>query len=118
MIFNDLYKFSSVNINALSALSNKCVWFAKQVSFNDPFEGIYTLNSRYTDDQLLEFAVSIITDNSKMIINEARKHIKSKYCADPDGFLKSTIDAAYTIHESKKNYARNLGILSTSADIP
>ena len=118
MIFNDLYKFSSVNVNSLSALSNKCVWFAKQGAFNDPFEGIYKLNSQYTNNQLLEFATSMVNDESNITITEAREQIKTNYHADQDGYLKLILDGAYKIHELKKNYARNIGMLSTSADMP
>lgn len=60
----------------------------------------------------------MVIDESKIDINEAREQIKTNYHADQDGYLKHILDGAYKIHELKKNYARNLGILSTSADIP
>ncbi|WP_429044499.1 DUF2971 domain-containing protein [Aeromonas hydrophila] len=36
-----LYKFHTFNENSISALESYSAWFAKPVTFNDPFEGLY-----------------------------------------------------------------------------
>ncbi|WP_034460615.1 DUF2971 domain-containing protein [Buttiauxella noackiae] len=48
--FTWLYKFHTMNINSLSALSNKKAWFSSISSLNDPFEGCFSVTRPETDD--------------------------------------------------------------------
>ncbi|MBA0218798.1 DUF2971 domain-containing protein [Pectobacterium brasiliense] len=41
--FPSVYKFSSLNINSLSALAEGKAWFSKLTDFNDPFEGQFII---------------------------------------------------------------------------
>lgn len=43
--FPSVYKFSSLNINSLSALAERKAWFSKLADFNDPFEGQFVIET-------------------------------------------------------------------------
>lgn len=43
--FPSVYKFSSLNINSLSALAEGKAWFSNLADFNDPFEGQFVIET-------------------------------------------------------------------------
>jgi hypothetical protein len=53
----ELYKFRDVNINNLTALANRQLWFSNQSDFNDPFEGAHTKDNK-VPQELLDIFVS------------------------------------------------------------
>lgn len=50
--FTWLYKFHTMNINSLAALSNKKAWFSSLSSLNDPFEGCFNVSPPQTDEDI------------------------------------------------------------------
>lgn len=118
LVFEDIYKFFSLSINSLSALSHRSAWFANQDSFNDPFEGIHKISESYSIEELLGFAESELVESMNIEPQEARKIVSEKYSDRPDEAEKSILELVYDMHRVKKEHARNLGVLSTSADIP
>lgn len=118
MVFDDLFKFCSLSINSLSALSHSCAWFAKQDSFNDPFEGIYKISESYTTEKLLDFVVLELVKTKNIEVKKAEEIVDERYRANPDATVALILKGINKIHQDKAEYARNLGVLSTSADIP
>ncbi|MDH5647702.1 MAG: DUF2971 domain-containing protein [Candidatus Heimdallarchaeota archaeon] len=52
-----LYKFRTVNTNALTLMSNNQLWFSAFSSFNDPFEGTYILDGDFSDEELSKYKI-------------------------------------------------------------
>lgn len=118
MIFENLYKFQSVNINAISALSDQSLWFSKQESFNDPFEGIFKLDNSCSDSDLINLGVDCVLETQEMTKSDALQQVNKRFSQNPTEFRKSMTDFALSLNDRLREYAKNCGILSLSADIP
>lgn len=118
MIFDYLYKFQSVNINALSALSNQNLWFAKQESFNDPFEGAFKLDDSCSDSDLINLGVGSLLKTQDMTQPDALLQVTKRFSENPLGFRKDMMEFAFSRNDRLREYAKDCGILSLSADIP
>lgn len=57
-----LYKFSNVNINKLSCLASKTIWFSKLKNCNDPFEGAHAFIEHEDEkvDKMKQSAAAVI----------------------------------------------------------
>lgn len=122
MEFERLYKFHSMSVNSLSALATKTVWFSNQVSLNDPFEGVSNIvepeSSEETISQSVKFVSSIIEKEANISNHEAHEIALEKYLENPNDFLEVARAQAIKENEIALNYARDMGIFSTAADIP
>lgn len=117
MIFEHLYKFQSVSVNSLSALTNQSMWFANQSSFNDPFEGIYCLDESIDENELVTLGANSLVETQGFSYPEALKIASKRYSANPAEFREVVIGFAREINKKSKDYAKNCGVLSLASDI-
>jgi len=81
-----LYKFHAFNENSVSALEAYSAWFAKPVSFNDPFEGLYKeILSPLNNESMTEMALGI-----------SEKDPLFKYFLQPENINNGTMTGALT----------------------
>lgn len=92
---NKFYKFRGVDANSINSLANNELWFSAKDTFNDPFEGVWSINDtlKESDFNLLKghpaftnwlaqaYVNSDIKENKKnenlLIIKYLKKEIKS-----------------------------------------
>ncbi|WP_122033193.1 DUF2971 domain-containing protein [Aliivibrio sp. EL58] len=121
MIFDNIYKFQSVNINSIAALANKQVWFSSMSSLNDPFEGLTKLIVPMEKNEVadaIKFVIEVLSEHSESIPENIEKIVRDKYLADPRGFIEYTRSQVKTLHDECKASADCIGVFSTASDIP
>lgn len=117
--FPFVYKFSSLNINSLSALSEGKAWFSKLSDFNDPFEGQFIVTPPDLINDRERFFEHIIKSVPSPLINENPSDvIRKRYNKSPkdfDSFVKSTVLKTY--NDFYAGYL-NTGAYCLASDIP
>lgn len=108
-----LFKFRALDKYSLENLANYTLWFAAMDSFNDPFEGTFSLNDNLGENSWVELLKTYVTKGElnkidkvkfennndlsnessakKFLQNEFQKHIKG--IRDNFGFLSLAVDS-------------------------
>lgn len=122
MKFEYLYKFHKVTEESKGALASNSIWLSAQESLNDPFEGITKTILPKSGDELItksiQYMTEMLCDEEKLTAAEAKSIVLERYIENPDDFLNIVKEQAETEHNDVINKTRELGVYSTSADIP
>jgi hypothetical protein len=127
--FTWLYKFHTININSLSALSNKKAWFSSISSLNDPFEGCFSVTRPETDSDfknLFKPMAKIIlkkharnTHTDELLSeNEAVELVEKLYESDKPKFKKFLEDLLLEQEEGYRDAFLKIATYCLSSDIP
>lgn len=119
--FPSVYKFSSLNINSLSALAEGKAWFSKLADFNDPFEGQFVIE---TPDFTKE------SEREKLFAHEAKKLpfnvmkesaldlVRYRYNQSPADYERFFKDLVESTRNDFYNSYLNTGAYCVASDIP
>ncbi|ACV27932.1 DUF2971 domain-containing protein [Kangiella koreensis] len=122
MNFDYIYKFHKVTDHSKKALLNRKIWLSTQESLNDPFEGvtktIYPTDRTDLITKCVNYMTEMLCDEENLEKSHAQNIVLQRYLENPDGFLEIVLEQAKKEHNSAIEHTRNLGIYSTSADIP
>lgn len=127
--FTWLYKFHTININSLSALSNKKVWFSSISSLNDPFEGCFSATRPETNDDFKSvykpFAKILLKQNARKtdtgeLLNEnnAIEYVESLHESDPEKFKEFVEDLLQDCEDGYREEFLKIATYCLSSDIP
>lgn len=117
--FPFVYKFSALNINSLSALSEGKAWFSKLSDFNDPFEGQFILNPPDLKNEREKFFEHMAKNiPSHPLTIPASDAVRKRYFDSPTEFEnfvnKLVIETQYEFYERYLN----IGAYCLASDIP
>lgn len=122
MNFDYIYKFHTVTDNSKNALLNRKIWLSTQDSLNDPFEGVtkttYPSDRETLITKCVNYMIEMLCDEENLEKSHAKDIVLQRYLENPDAFLETVVEQAQKEHKSAIEHTRNLGIYSTSADIP
>ncbi|CAI1754758.1 Protein of uncharacterised function (DUF2971) [Serratia entomophila] len=106
--FPFVYKFSALNINSLSALSEGKAWFSKLSDFNDPFEGQFIVSPpdlKNDREKFFEHMAKNIPSHPLTV--PAAEAVRKRYFDSPDEFEsfvnKLVIETHHKFYESYLN---------------
>ncbi len=119
---NKLYKFQSVNENAISALENNHIWLSDLDNLNDPFEGVVLFKEPASlQDKISSYhklSKNTLVKLSKLTDAKARELVLQRYLEDPKGFLEFCGNQVSNFKIKLLNNRKEIGIYSTASDIP
>ncbi|WP_417596377.1 DUF2971 domain-containing protein [Oceanospirillum sp.] len=122
MNFDYIYKFHTVTDNSKNALLNRKIWLSTQDSLNDPFEGvtktIYPSDREALITKCVNYMIEMLCDEKNLEKSHVKDIVLQRYLENPEAFLETVVEQAQKEHKSAIEHTRNLGIYSTSADIP
>ncbi|WP_164517563.1 DUF2971 domain-containing protein [Pseudoalteromonas rubra] len=124
MKYKNLYKFRVMNTNALACLANCNLWFSKLDDLNDPFEGIYdidTLVDNMTRQELFDLAHKILSiSRPAENVDQRTDYLIGLYLAK--GQMSFEVAAKKFVKEMVRKtmteMRKHSGVLSLSSDKP
>jgi hypothetical protein len=122
MNFDYIYKFHKITDKAKITLESRDIWLSNQKLLNDPFEGITKTVFPKNKEELITKCIKYMTEmfcyEKGMSFDRARDIVLMQYCRDQDDFLSYVKELAEKQHRLSIDSIKNLGIYSTSADVP
>lgn len=118
MEVESLYRYTSWSDRTKSVLEDERIWFSKMSEFNDPFEGIYDINTDAKPESIVALAVKSMADDDRTWADIA-KNIKENVLEDDFGGLpikKAFRENLNKSVEDLKNKIKDVGVLSLSED--
>ncbi|QNK33405.1 DUF2971 domain-containing protein [Serratia sp. JUb9] len=117
--FPFVYKFSTLNINSLSALAEGKAWFSKLADFNDPFEGQFILNPPDLKNERERFFEHLAKNIPNYPLTEpVLETIRKKYLNSPQEFDRTITSIVDTTYRRFYESYLNIGAYCLASDIP
>lgn len=117
--FPYVYKFSSLNVNSLSALAEGKAWFSKLIDFNDPFEGQFIVTPPDFKNERERFFAHVADTIPKYpLASPALNLVRARYNESPGDFEKFVNSTVTSASRSFYESYLNIGAYCLASDIP